>query len=81
MLHQHCPVPRVHLAKLLAVFQAVEVLGARLYSALPACYIIRLAHTQDPYSRGGQNDDLLPSTFTSTFDPTGRQPSLPFKKR
>jgi hypothetical protein len=45
MLHQHRPVPRVHLAKLRAVFQAVGVLGASLHSALPACYIIRLAHT------------------------------------
>ncbi len=31
-------------------------------------------------ARGGQNDDLLSSTYTSTFDPTGRRPtcSLPF---
>ncbi len=31
-------------------------------------------------TRGGQNHNLLPSTYTSTFDHTGRRPSLPFKK-
>jgi hypothetical protein len=31
--------------------------------------------------KGGQNDDLLPSTSISTFNPTGRRHSLPFKKK
>jgi hypothetical protein len=30
--------------------------------------------------RGGQIDDLLPSTYTSTLDPTGRQQSFFYKK-
>ncbi len=30
---------------------------------------------------GGQNDDLLPSTSFSTFDPTGQRHSLPLKQK